>query len=119
MKRAGIYRIRIERGDLPPKFYIGQASRFRARWASHLRLLKQGKHWNAALQADFAKYGVHAASFEILLVCQPTREILALYEQIIVDFLLVRKDPQRRRLIDLRPCVKGQKSEDRGFRQRD
>ena len=82
---SGIYRIRIDRGVAPPKFYIGQAAIFEKRWASHLRTLRLGKHKNQPLQRAFAKYGEVSLSFEILLICR--RNDLNFYEKMILDSL--------------------------------
>jgi group I intron endonuclease len=84
-KRSGIYRITIKRGDLPPRHYVGQGVCISKRWSSHLRLLRRGDHWNADFQADFAKYGIDALSFEIVVICEKRAETLALYEQLAVD----------------------------------
>jgi group I intron endonuclease len=84
-KGAGIYRIAINRSDLPPKFYIGQGVNISKRWASHLHLLRRGDHWNGEMQSDFVKYGIKSLAFEILIVCERNAEILALYEQAAVD----------------------------------
>jgi group I intron endonuclease len=83
--RAGIYRIRIDRPGLPPKFYIGQAAKFRVRKATHFRDLRKNKHCNSFLQRAYLKYGENAFSFEIIIVCPKDKEMLNFYEQLILD----------------------------------
>lgn len=82
---AGIYRIRIDRGLKPPKFYIGQASIFRTRRKSHFKALRGNKHENPALQKAFNKYGQQAFTFEIVLACEKRKQILTFYEQRLLD----------------------------------
>jgi hypothetical protein len=55
---AGIYRFRIDRGHLPPRFYIGSAAIFRKRKTAHLRALRCGNHKNQILQRTFDKYAL-------------------------------------------------------------
>lgn len=82
---AGIYRIVVGRGDRPPKYYIGQAVKFKSRWSQHLRCLRRGSHNNHQLQRAFVKYGPQSISFQILLVCPKQKEMLAMYEQLVLD----------------------------------
>lgn len=82
---AGIYRITVDRGDKPPKYYIGQAVKFRPRWLKHLSTLKRGAHDNSHLQRAFDKYGPSEISFQVVLVCSADQELLALYEQLVLD----------------------------------
>lgn len=84
-RECGIYRISIRLPDGSAKFYIGQTVQISVRWARHLTLLRKGSHWNKALQSDYMRCGPGAVSFEIILICQRDREILALYEQTVVD----------------------------------
>lgn len=81
--KSGIYRIVIDRGERPLKFYIGQASNIVSRKSSHLRCLRSGVHKNPALQRAFIKYGGGAFKFETLLIC--SIENLTMYEQSVVD----------------------------------
>jgi group I intron endonuclease len=83
MKKTGIYRIVIDRGEDPAKFYIGQAAKIGNRKSSHLGCLRRGTHKNQNLQRAFNKYGEPAFRFEVLLICSV--ENLTLYEQRIVD----------------------------------
>ena len=46
--------------------YIGSTRRFQARWARHQHELRQGRHKNLALQADYEQYGPTAFRFEPL-----------------------------------------------------
>jgi group I intron endonuclease len=84
-KLGGIYRIVIDRPDGHKKFYIGQSRYFGVRKKEHLKSLLKGTHYNKPLQRAFDRYGASAVSFEIVLVCSPQRELLSLYEQIILD----------------------------------
>jgi len=84
-KQAGIYRITIARGDLPPKNYIGQSIFMNQRIRVHLRDLRGGKHYNIHFQRAFDKYGEHAVTFSPIIVCEPKKEILQMYEQAVVD----------------------------------
>lgn len=85
MDMAGIYRMKVERGEEPPMFYVGQAVSLGGRKAHHFRFLRNGKHKNTRLQRAFDKYGAGAFTFEILLICQRDKKILSLYEQAILD----------------------------------
>jgi group I intron endonuclease len=84
--RSGIYKISIDRGNLPRRFYIGQAVHIAKRWSAHLYLLRAKKHWNDQLQQDFDQYGENSCKFEIALICDRNSDILAMYEQALVDF---------------------------------
>jgi len=84
-KTCGIYRIVVRRPNFSPKYYIGQSIHIVARRATHFRDLRRGSHKNEMLQRAFAKYGEKAFSFEILLVCQRTKETLSMYEQAVLD----------------------------------
>ena len=83
--RAGIYRWRIDRPGLPPRFYIGHAAVLRKRRNKHLSELRRHVHKNPVLQRAFDKYGESAFSFEILLICEKSGPILEFYEQRILD----------------------------------
>src|SRR5258708_2633696 len=83
--QAGIYRIKVLRPDLPPKYYLGQNVKFKRRRKSHFIGLRKGKHKNYALQSDFIKYGEKAVLFEVLIVCNRQKDILDFYEQSFLD----------------------------------
>lgn len=82
MKVAGIYRIVIMTAS-GLRFYIGQSHNLPVREKSHMRQLCRGYHENKVLQRDFDMAG--AASFEVLVVCAADREILWMYEQVVLD----------------------------------
>lgn len=46
--------------------YVGQSRCVEKRWRSHRRHLRGGSHWNAHLQAAWAKYGESAFEFQLL-----------------------------------------------------
>src|SRR5260370_2083515 len=80
---SGVYRIIVDRGDKPPRYYIGQAKSLRQRKKSHLSLLRRGAHQNAPLQSAFNKYGEASVSFEILLICDSS--LMTMYEQDVLN----------------------------------
>jgi hypothetical protein len=84
---SGIYRIRVERGDKPPRFYVGQAVNLDQRRRQHFNTLARGRHRNIRLQRAYDKYGPESFYFEVLIVCAKNMDILLLYEQSVVDFL--------------------------------
>src|SRR5882762_7340793 len=88
MSSAGIYRIIVNRSDLLPKFYIGQASNIASRKASHLRCLRNSTHKNSKLQRAYRKYGEAAFKFETLLICEISS--LTMYEQAVVNSYVPR-----------------------------
>ena len=85
MMAAGIYRFKVDRGAKHPKFYVGQTKSLSRRRISHLRDLRKHRHYNIKFQRAFCKYGEAAISFEILVICEPKKSILSLYEQLVVD----------------------------------
>lgn len=82
---AGIYRIVVDRGDKPKKFYIGQAADLRQRRHCHFSQLRRGKHRNTPLQHAFLTYGEGAFSFETLIICARDKNVLSMYEQLVLD----------------------------------
>lgn len=81
-KCCGIYEIRhIESG----KCYVGSSRDIKQRWYGHKALLRRGKHHSRRLQRSWTKYGEHAFSFSVLIICGV--ENLALYEQLAIDGL--------------------------------
>lgn len=63
--KSGIYKIT---NKLNGRIYIGSAKRFKERWQSHAYSLRNQKHNNRFLQADFNKCGEEAFVFEVLEV---------------------------------------------------
>lgn len=59
----GIYAIRHAKTG---RVYIGKSNGVNARWRQHRHDLDRGRHINAGLQADWAKYGPDAFTFEVL-----------------------------------------------------
>lgn len=80
--KSGIYKIT---NKLNGRIYIGSAKRFIERWQSHASSLRNQKHSNRFLQADFNKCGEEAFVFEVLEVTEgkPKEERLLLEEQYI------------------------------------
>ena len=48
------------------KIYIGSASFLYSRWGRHRKRLREGKHYNAHLQAAWNKYGEDQFQFSIV-----------------------------------------------------
>lgn len=69
--KSGIYKIT---NKINGRTYIGSAKRFKERWSQHSKSLKENKHHNKFLQADFVKCGEQAFLFEVLEVVEGTRE---------------------------------------------
>lgn len=82
---AGIYRIVVNRKNGPPMFYIGQAAILRKRRDAHFRALRLNNHKNIRLQRAVKKYGFEAVSFQIVLVCERSKNILDHYEKAVLD----------------------------------
>lgn len=62
----GIYKItNVKNG----KIYVGRSKDILRRFGSHLQQLRNGKHANEKLQADFIEFGTTSFSFEILEEC--------------------------------------------------
>jgi len=85
---SGIYRIVIKRNGKEDAYYIGQSSDLTERWKCHVRAMRAGRHDNVRMQRAFKKYGDGALTFEVLLICEPTKDALTMYEQAILDFYL-------------------------------
>ena len=85
MRVCGIYRITVSRGELTPKFYIGQSVNLTERRSTHIRELRSGVSKNPAMQKAFVKYGETAFSFETLEVCPEDRNELARREKVAID----------------------------------
>lgn len=82
MNRSGIYEIRNTANG---KRYVGSATSFRGRFATHLSYLRRGIHHNRYLQAAWSKHGEAAFQFMPLLYCAPAD--LLMYEQRALDGL--------------------------------
>ena len=95
---AGIYRVSVDRGEKPPKFYIGQAVNLRRRELEHLRGHRTGELLSLALK----KYGRSALTFSVVLVC--TKDMLTTYEQAVLD-CHVREFGRHRMLNVMLECV--------------
>ena len=65
--KSGIYKII---NKLNGRIYVGSAKRFIERWQSHTSSLRNQKHQNKFLQADFNKCGEEAFVFEVLEVTE-------------------------------------------------
>lgn len=63
--------------------YIGSSKDIGRRWGEHRRQLRRGVHHAPHLQHAWSKHGAEAFSFRVLLVC--SREMLAFYEQSLLD----------------------------------
>lgn len=85
LNTSGIYRIRVTAPTGTSRFYIGQSVNILKRWKAHMRDLRLGSHWNAALQFDFTAYGEAAFSIEVVIRCRADKAILASHEQATVD----------------------------------
>lgn len=64
--------------------YIGSAVNLRKRLVSHLRLLRQGRHYNSSLQGAWNKSGGESFTFRPLMFC--TRGDLRSFEQSVLDY---------------------------------
>src|SRR6478752_234648 len=82
---SGIYRIKVERGDKSPRFYVGQAVNLTRRRHEHFNKLRHGSHKSPPLQRAFLKYGEEAFSFHVLIVCEPIVSILEMYELAVIN----------------------------------
>lgn len=55
-------------------YYVGQACNFNKRWANHLSMLSNNKHFNILLQRAYNKYGEESFKFYVLeLVADKTK----------------------------------------------
>lgn len=64
---CGIYQIKC---IVSSRFYIGSAVNIYTRWTNHKRLLRQGKHYNKFLQAEWNKYGSTSFEFSVLEISE-------------------------------------------------
>lgn len=76
---TGIYAITAPSG----KQYVGSATHFGKRWATHRYHLRRGTHHCPGLQHAYNKHGETALVFSKLLVCSVDN--LLMYEQILLD----------------------------------
>lgn len=82
--KSGVYKIT---NILNGRIYIGSAKEFKERWKQHRYALKNNKHSNKFLQADYNKCGEDAFKFEVLVVTNSDKqERLFLEEQYISQF---------------------------------
>jgi group I intron endonuclease len=65
--KSGIYKIT---NKLNGRIYIGSAKLFKVRWSQHSSSLRNQKHSNKFLQADFNKSGEEAFVFEVIEVTE-------------------------------------------------
>ena len=63
--KSGIYKLT---NTINNRIYVGSARRFKERWSQHSFSLRNQKHQNKFLQADFNKYGEEAFVFEVMEV---------------------------------------------------
>jgi len=81
---TGVYSISFQNSD-NPKCYVGSSSRIsfktgylgiRARWNSHLSLLRLNKHYSKKLQNAYNKYGEANMMFRVLEITEPDKCLL-------------------------------------------
>lgn len=77
-KSAGIYKLTNRTNG---RIYIGSSSRFEKRWKQHEAALRNGKHSNKFLLADFNKCGTDAFVFKIVEIMEGTQEERLLKEE--------------------------------------
>jgi group I intron endonuclease len=65
--KSGIYKIT---NKLNGRIYVGSAKEFKRRWSQHTSSLRNQKHSNKFLQADFNKCGEEAFVFEVIEVTE-------------------------------------------------
>jgi group I intron endonuclease len=87
---AGIYKIT---NKINGRIYVGSAKTFRARWGQHIYSLRNQKHQNKFLQADFNKSGEDAFVFEVLEVIEGAKEVRLEREQCYINEAL--KTPKK------------------------
>lgn len=80
--RSGIYKIT---NLINNKVYIGSASKFVNRWATHKTELTGQIHKNPHLQRAWNKYKAKNFKFEIIHYCPPIKNILLFFEQHYLD----------------------------------
>lgn len=83
--KSGIYKLA---NKLNGRIYVGSAKEFKRRWSQHASSLRNQKHQNKFLQADFNKCGEEAFVFEVLEVTEgkTKEERLLLEEQYIQKY---------------------------------
>lgn len=77
---SGVYKIQ---NTINGKCYIGSATHFATRWATHRHALRKGTHHSRKLQNAWNKHGEESFIFAKLLVCAPTAAVF--YEQRALD----------------------------------
>jgi group I intron endonuclease len=87
---AGIYKIT---NKINGRIYVGSAKTFRTRWGQHAYSIRNQKHQNKFLQADFNKSGEDAFVFEILEAIEGSKEVRLQREQYYIDEAL--KTPEK------------------------
>jgi group I intron endonuclease len=81
---SGIYRIT---NVLNGHVYVGSSKSIKNRWKQHRYVLRRGTHHSKYLQRAWEKYGEENFLFEIMELCDPTRELLLEREQHHIDAL--------------------------------
>lgn len=77
--KSGIYKIT---NKLNGRIYVGSAKEFKRRWKQHTSSLRNQRHQNKFLQADFNKCGEEAFVFEVLEITEgKTKEERLLIEE--------------------------------------
>jgi group I intron endonuclease len=66
---VGLTGVYVATNSVTGKPYVGSTKNFKTRFATHLRLLRQGAHHSWKLQKDFNLFGESAFEFKPLLVC--------------------------------------------------
>lgn len=81
---TGVYEIK---NKITKKSYIGQSTRYPARWLEHKSDLFRGVHGNSSLQAEHDKYGFDSFEFSVIQVYPhgTAPDILLEHEQRVVD----------------------------------
>jgi len=82
-KISGIYQIQSK--IKPERIYIGSATDFKTRQATHLCILRKNRHDNGRLQNHFNKYGIDDLVFSVIEECSV--ELLTQREQYYIDTL--------------------------------
>lgn len=70
--KSGIYKLV---NKINGKLYIGSTKEFKSNWAQQVRSLRNGKHANRQIQADFNKCGETSFVFEIIEIVEDTEEV--------------------------------------------
>lgn len=76
--KSGVYKLT---NLINNRIYIGSAKRFKERWKQHHYALKNNKHSNKFLQADYNKCGEDAFKFEVLEVISGEKQDRLLIEE--------------------------------------